>query len=110
MCSALNYKTYLIICHFHFSDRSYDTGIRDPIGHIDVYFDGGQVQKKCSTLQLKESGTCSHVRAYQFYVDYLKHKIIGYICLWGIALLEKGSCSKNEIKKRVLSHLTPNDT
>lgn len=83
-------------------DLYYDvTGIREPIGHIDVYFNGGQIQPTCSESN-DDFGKCSHSKAFQYFADYLKNNITGYYCeTKSIEELEKGQCNKT--KKEMLA-------
>lgn len=82
-------------------DLYYGSGIREPIGHIDVYFNGGQIQPGCSESN-DDFGKCSHSKAFEYFADYLKNNITGYYCeKKSIDELEKGQCDKT--KKKMLA-------
>lgn len=44
-------------------------GVRAPIGHVDVYYNGGLKMLECDGDNLKEVKVCSHRMAYKYFAD-----------------------------------------
>lgn len=70
-------------------------GFRTPLGHVDVYLNGGSEQPGCPLMKDDFEG-CSHGYAFIFYAYSLRNKIIGYYCE-SIDDLEHGQCEQNEL-------------
>lgn len=58
-------------------------GITEPIGHVDFYPNGGQIQPGCENAE--DVLHCSHIRSYQFFASSIRtNHLIGRKCtyLW----------------------------
>ncbi|KAI4462097.1 lipase [Holotrichia oblita] len=86
-------------------------GIWEPIGHVDFFANGGQQQPGCIDRQasillthlergFSKNSTCSHIRAFELFLESLLYKIegknncefIAFSCPGGMPSYERGQC------------------
>ncbi|CAG9830865.1 unnamed protein product [Diabrotica balteata] len=55
-------------------------GYKVPIGHVDWYVNGGDVQPGCPTLDVPDTDVCSHLRVNDLYVESINYQAPSYEC------------------------------
>lgn len=78
----------------------YGSGHHEPLGDVDIYLNGGEIQPGCSELN-RDFGVCSHEYAVIFFKHAQNNEVKGFPCA-SIEALRSGKCEEDTEKLEMM--------